>query len=390
MQGGVYFKLDHGWHLLRPAKEHAVYTLYQALGLGHLIAPTHLVVMNGLAVLSPDIGESAERRELQRKKQELNTLSTQEVFKHYPELEYTIKAALKEHAIFIQGSLAIPGETLEKFLEKTKKSPDAEALMVQLDPTSFSSHILASLLLLPTDYKSDQFILDSQNRIIGIDNDVCLEAQELRELGDGKSHGVSIKNILYLLPLMKAPVANPVREAFAKHHPGILLLDWLLSLQAKQENYENLLRESLVDYKDRTQTKEVVREELGLPLHFISGWIAGMYERFTTLQALLKSNPEITHQELLEVIHPFASRYYKGLKKLYPHPLDQIAFIYDTMGNLNTQLSNNLESLLAKYPEPGDPELLKKLSEADYQEKEVGLSIEQAIEELIVSINLQE
>ena len=115
MQGGVYYKVDDGANALRPAKEQAVYTFYKRL-LGYGIAPTHLLVVNGIPIL-PARGVP-ERDELEKHKRELGVASVKEVFNVYPQLERKISHALaKEEPVFLQGSLYIQGKTLGQYLE---------------------------------------------------------------------------------------------------------------------------------------------------------------------------------------------------------------------------------------------------------------------------------
>lgn len=386
IQEEVYYKIDEGRGLLRPAKEHAVYTLYQGLGLADLVSPTHLIVLNGLAILPPDLRELPERQELIQRKKELKTSSSQEVFNYYPQLEYKIQLAQKERPLFMQGSLLVPGINLEKFLEKVEQSPasDAISMLKQLDQDSFSGHVLASLLLMPTDYKADNLIVDEQSRIVGIDNDEVLEVFELSKINHAQKHAVNIKNILYTLPLMNEPVTVNIREKFLGYHPALLLLNWLVTLLQKQSHYIYLLEAGLIDSTDPAKFQANAKQSLGLPLEFVAEWITGMYERFVKIQELLRNNSNITHQEIFGIIHPFASRYYRGLEKLYSHPLDQIVSLYKREKYFEQMMQESLELEEQKV-------ILEEVSKQYiFSEQSSRISIVEAIKELGTNINLED
>ncbi|AIK96542.1 ankyrin repeat domain-containing protein [Candidatus Odyssella acanthamoebae] len=382
-QGGVYFKVDNDSGLLRPAKERAVYQFYQRV-MGTGVSPTHLLILNCLPILPPDMGSSPERKELLEIKKQHGISSTQEVFKRFPRLEQRFHLAQQERPLFLQGSLYMSGKTLEEFLEEAEKSSDPVAYINQLDKESFSRHVLCSLLLIPTDYKADNLIVDETYRIIGIDNDQALESLELKKKKNSGRHEVRAKNILYTLPLMMDSIAEPVRKKIQQPMPGLLLLNWLVDLKGHENRDVFFIEAGLLNTSDLARLKEQAQDSLELPLKFVPGWMSQMHQRFMRMQQLL-SNPSLTHQELFNHLHPFASRYYASLSRKHPLPLDRIASLYQTWGP-----EWDFETLIEEDPHASDDELLQTLESKSFLEQPATLTLEQTMKELIATTNLHD
>ncbi|EGC34014.1 hypothetical protein DICPUDRAFT_153848 [Dictyostelium purpureum] len=329
---GVYFKVDSGNTCLKPARENAVFQFYLNLFQDDgFISPSSLLFIDQIPILPPDSGECKEREELMKKKNEFNLSSSQEVLKRFPDLERKILNLSVKKRISIQASLLVDGVTLEEFMKSSLDEDTFNENISNIDMESFSAHILSSLLLIPSDYKSDNIIIEKgTNRIVGIDNDLVMECDEIERENDGK-YFIRTKNMLYLLPQMQEPVHSSIREKFLKHNPQIFVLKWLMQLLEKEKDYLVLVNSVLSHHPNQNMEKaeKNLNESLMFPLCFLPEWISKMIDRFAEIQDHLEQNQSITHNELLKIIHPYSSYYFDALSKHYQNPFKKLLSIYN-------------------------------------------------------------
>ncbi|EGC40615.1 hypothetical protein DICPUDRAFT_146553 [Dictyostelium purpureum] len=232
-----------------------------------------------------------------------------------------------------------------------------------IDIESFSSHVIASLLVLPTDYKPDNLILEEDsNYIVGIDNDQSLEANEFDLTSEGTDAFPRLRNVLYTLkPLMVQPVNESVKNTILKTNSPLFIIKWLEALYRKQNNYDSIISMQ-IESKGLEVSNEylkIKKEEINLPLEFNKGWVNLMDTRFKKIQQILQSNQSATHQDLFNHIHPLTSIYYEYLSKMYKHqPLDIISTFYQSQDKLSFQDILNIEN--PQFNQEHFKELLKK------------------------------
>ncbi|KAK5584595.1 hypothetical protein RB653_006209 [Dictyostelium firmibasis] len=371
----VYYKVDNGSHLLRPAKENAVFQFYKSLfDTDKYIVPSQLLVINQLPILPPDINDSEERRELIKLKTTHCLSNARDVFNIDPLLERRIENALQhQRSLFIQGSLFIEGLNLQEFLRSGGSIPeenynkiDGADIVVKestpvdyscLDRESFSAHILASLLLMPTDYKADNLVVSKDsNIIVGIDNDEAMECDEVKKvissISTDQRYDISLKNVLFSLPLMGEYIHEKIISKFMKHHPNIFLLEWLIKQCEKEIIYNQLIKTSLpikinnnINNNNEEKIISNINQDLGLPFKFLPGWIKSMLGRFIMIKRILKaSGNRMSHQELLKQIFPFTGHYYQALERLNADPIEQMISMYGREFDFKQLLSNYLVS----------------------------------------------
>ncbi|KAM9973038.1 hypothetical protein ACTFIR_012409 [Dictyostelium discoideum] len=332
----MYFKVDNGSHLLRPAKEHSVFQFYKQLypDLQYsLVTPTKLLYLSRLPFLP--IESSDEKKQFSKQVQENNlSNSIGAVFENNPTLKEIIKRCLKERkeSLFIQSSLKVDGDSFTDVIENFNKKIGS----LPLDEESFSAHVLSNFLMMPTDAKDDNYIIEKgTKRIIGIDNDNCLESDEIEIINNDVLIGV--KNILFTIePLMLKSVNSTIRTQFIKHNPFVFILNWINALKENNEIYENLFSKTLeVDSRIVNY-----RKELGIPWSISIHFISNMIDRFKILIQQLSISEEITHQDLFKQVHPFAYYYYNFFSKHFGHTnvKDQARDIFEGTLNLNQLL----------------------------------------------------
>ncbi|EGC40355.1 hypothetical protein DICPUDRAFT_146688 [Dictyostelium purpureum] len=296
----VCYKIDNGSHLLKPAKEYAIYQFNKSLfPTLLLVSPTQLFVLDNLRTFIPD----HIKKHLGKIKTTQNQRSISILLEKDPNIYNDIENSLQNETVFIQASLEIKGETLENYLKRPYTNYN------QINLKSYSSHIISSLLSIQTDYKPDNLILEENtNNIIGIDNDESLESNEIEILPkNNKDAYTRVGNILFTLKeLMIQQIDEEIKNQFIQHTPSLFILKWLKLIENKQSNYDSIISKLLDPYETHSHNPQVniYRNELNLPLMFIKGWITLMFQRFKTIRQHLISNPNSTHQELFSLIHP--------------------------------------------------------------------------------------
>ncbi|EGC39421.1 hypothetical protein DICPUDRAFT_75070 [Dictyostelium purpureum] len=330
----VCYKIDNGSHLLKPAKEYAIYQFNKLLfPTLLLVSPTQLFVLDNLETFSNDSLPPDIRKQLGEEKTNYDEYSIPKLLEKAPHTYKIIENGLQNETIFIQASLIVKGETLENYLNR------ADTNYNQINLKSYSSHIISSLLSIQTDYKPDNLILEENtNNIIGIDNDESLESNEIEILpnSNNKDAYTKVGNILFTLKeLMIQRIDEDVKNQFIQHTPSLFILKWLKLIENKQSNYDEIISKLLDPYETHSQhqLQNNFRNELNLPLMFNRGWITLMFQRFKTIRQHLISNPNTTHQKLFDLIHPLLSIYYTLLSNIYSNPLDIIGSIKDENEN---------------------------------------------------------
>ncbi|EGC39391.1 hypothetical protein DICPUDRAFT_75061 [Dictyostelium purpureum] len=375
----VCYKIDNGSHLLKPAKEYAIYhfnkSLFPTL---LLVSPTQLFVLDNLETFSIDSLPPDIRKQLGEEKTNCDEHSISKLLEKAPHTYKIIENGLKNETVFIQASLFIKGETLENYLKRTDTNYN------QINLKSYSSHIISSLLSIQTDYHPNNLILEENtNNIIGIDNDESLESNEIEILpNNNKDAYTKVGNILFTLKeLMEQQIDEEVKNQFIQHTPSLFILKWLKLNQKKQSNYDDIIYKLLDPFETHDQHHNNFRNELNLPLEFNKGWIVSMFQRFKAIRQHLISNPNTTHQALFSLIHPLLSNYYTLLSNKYSNPLDIIGSIKNE--NENTKMPFNKLLELNKYSshisQENIQELIQKITTIN-QEK---ISITDAIKELV-------
>ncbi|KAM9996717.1 hypothetical protein ACTFIZ_001662 [Dictyostelium cf. discoideum] len=367
IMNNTYFKTDNGCGLLRPAKENAVFEFYKDLypesskG-SSFVSPTNFMILTQIPILPSSPIECSKRKELIEFKSLYNTNYARSVYLRNIEFERDILNSRVRTNVSTQASLLVKGEPLDELIIKNSKI--MKQFEMSLDNESFGAIILSSLLLNTTDYKPDNIFIESTtNKIIGIDNDECMEFYEIQQGADGKSY-IHFKNILFLFKnKMSTKVNQKIREQYLKHQPNTFILSWLIKILEKDKNYKNLIDLAFPD--DETLRYET-NHSLKLPFTFKKGWINSMLSRFKLVKSLLKLNNYknaieigscssgssnfygiVTYQDLFKEVLPFAYIYYQQLESESEDPIDQIKIVY--------QREFSFEGLLFKHGINSEP-----------------------------------
>jgi hypothetical protein len=209
-----------------------------------------------------------------------------------------------------QASYGLTGRLLVDVLTKTSTAIEETK---RLNQRNFSAMCISGMLSNPTDGTSMNYMLHEYNAqlfIVSIDNDKAFIPNRIAR---GRTHRgpvkVNVRNIVWLLPQMLAPVDAAFARAFCGSSLEGLIFDWLDSLQEQNARYDRFL----------TQSEQ---SALRLPIRFYSGVIEEVYYKLLAVHELLSdslsSGKPVLHIDLLSHLLPkLGSTYNALLRKTY-------------------------------------------------------------------------
>ncbi|EGC29031.1 hypothetical protein DICPUDRAFT_84919 [Dictyostelium purpureum] len=299
----VYFKVDNGSGFLCPVRENAVYTFYKIFFNSETyISPTQMIFLKKMPITVAEIKGRLNKKDLKFQNRILPNVIQME-----PKLLEMMDFMCKCTQISIQASHLISGIPFNDFLEQQKDN--TSNLSSFIDIKSFSIHFISSLLLLPNDSKPDNFILQDNKTLVGIDNDCSILNDEFQKTKD--NYYVKSKNIFYTLPLMDEFIDNSIIDIFKEMDIELFILEWLGKSNQKEILIGKMLREII-----NSSDIEMYKNTLSLPTAIPDGWITKFINRFTKIKEEFNSfDTPVTHRQLFKKISPFLSLYYESLAK---------------------------------------------------------------------------
>lgn len=240
---------------------------------------------------------------------------------------------LKDASFILQASQAISGIKGEDVFKNNGFLP--------LEPDHFSRQVVGALLTTPVDGKPHNFVWtplgEDKHGWVGIDNDEAFESPLL------KDNIIHLKSALFLLPEMEFSLSPSYHRYLVNLVPEILLLEWLRGLEDQSQRYtslHHLFSFYLTQKREGLSSKylvDTIWENLSLPYaSFRTSIVPTLLTQLGTLQNTLKSQREVTHQELLAICYPTISVTYKHLRQEYAHNL------YEAYNVLHTGLQRSL------------------------------------------------
>ncbi len=171
-----------------------------------------------------------------------------------------------------------------------------------MDPVSYSRHFLISLLTNPKHQSSEHFAatIMQSNKVIN-----SIRLTEIRH-SETLAGPEEVKSVVYLMTPMDTAFSSKLADQLQKYTAESLLFDWLASLEE-----QNRLHQQMVD-QGAWSTKEVSPFQIPYDL------IPTMYQKLTCLLEQIEKNPQVTHQELLDVISPETARIHKEARTSCP------------------------------------------------------------------------
>jgi predicted outer membrane repeat protein len=268
-----------------------------------------------------------------------------------------------------QASYGITGRLLAEVLTNTATVIEETK---RLNQRNFSAMCISGMLSNPTDGTSMNYVLheyDAQLFIVGIDNDKAFVPNRLaRELTHRGTVKVNVRNIVWLLPQMLAPVDAEFARAFCDSSLEGLILDWLDSLQEQNERYDQFL----------TQSEQ---STLRLPIQFYSGVIEEVYYKLLRIRELLSdslsSGKPVLHIDLLSHLLP----------KLGPTYNDLLRKTYET-SEYDSPLAAARE--LSQIPQPKQlRSTVRFFNRVDLPSNKEMITITQVVYDFIANIDFQ-
>jgi Right handed beta helix region len=268
-----------------------------------------------------------------------------------------------------QASYGITGRLLAEVLTNTATVIEETK---RLNQRNFSAMCISGMLSNPTDGTSMNYVLheyDAQLFIVGIDNDKAFVPNRVaRELTHRGTVKVNVRNIVWLLPQMLAPVDAEFARAFCGSSLEGLILDWLDSLQEQNARYDQFL----------TQSEQ---STLRLPIRFYSGVIEEVYYKLIRIRELLSdslsSGKPVLHIDLLSHLLP----------KLGPTYNDLLRKTYET-SEYDSPLAAARE--LSQIPQPKQlRNSVSFINRVDLPSNKEMITVTQVVHDFIANIDFQ-
>ncbi|EGC34667.1 hypothetical protein DICPUDRAFT_79591 [Dictyostelium purpureum] len=303
---GVYYKVDTDDHFLCPVRENAVYTFFKIFfNSENYISPTQMIFLN-IPITEKESKARKNEEELEIQNDFIRE-AVQMGMMNFPELMRKMNFPCKIKTVSIQASHLISGIPFNEFLEQHKDN--SSNLSSLIDLKSFSAHFISSLLLSPDDGRGDNFFLQDNKTLVGIDSDGSISYDEIQKTES--NYFVKSKNILYTLPLMDEVIDNSIIDIFKKMDIELFILEWLGKSNQKEILIGKMLDEILENCDSAIKS---YKRNLSLPTVIPDGWITKFLNRFIKIKEELDSFASpITHKKLFKKISPFLSLYYKSL-----------------------------------------------------------------------------
>lgn len=234
-------------------------------------------------------------------------------------------------------SKAVRGELSEKVLDKHPE------WLEKIDSFNYSSQVILTLLASPSDAKPDNYITlikkdGSDNEVssiefIGIDNDLAFDpvykASPLPEYTEKmkkknlppptQKHHIDLRSVFFCMEQIHQPIDQGFQQAFRDQSPALIILAWLKQMLLQESHYNEFCQ---------MPGNENELKAARVPLTFLPGTIQGIYNRLCRIQYLLKSNPKLTHAELLKDLYPILSACYTHTRSLKTNVLERFEEIF--------------------------------------------------------------
>ena len=227
----------------------------------------------------------------------------------------------KPYPLLLSRSL---GDTLQKNFEKK----DAQQL-AQLDTYSFTWKIIETLLIHPEDDKPDNIALQSFQtptgktayRLVSFDADhafaeAVIEKKHPMRLSQELL--VQLKSILLCLDHMNQPLNPYAITEFLSLEPASVLEQWLN--HCHQFNQQLFKPNPLFSPQAMKAFYEHSKSPAFLPIAFVEGMTADLYQRWHRLRLALTSQHFDSHHHLLAFMNPYLARFYHNAFTQHPTP----------------------------------------------------------------------
>lgn len=186
------------------------------------------------------------------------------------------------------------------------------ALKSTIERESLSETFVLNLLTLAADAKGDNFMVDSDGQIVGIDNDHVFAPPYT---DTGTRHRVNIRNILLChTDLLDAAVAPNCASTLRTRSPLAETVGWLTGLRWYESEIERLKADGAIPAEYFDGTSERAK---GIVARLPMGGVALLLDIWTKLQRVavdaLEAGSKLTHRALLRAVLPQVDDYYNGL-----------------------------------------------------------------------------
>jgi TPR repeat protein/ankyrin repeat protein len=259
--------------------------------------PTRFLVLKDTWVSDP-FGENSrgtdKRKELA--KLQVSKKDVQEIFSEHDSLRMDYPFEEIRARYLLQAGKSVNGLSLLEFLE--------EGDPLKLSEESASVQFCLAILLRRSDDRADNFQVDDQDAIVGIDNDHALgpviEWQH-------KLLKLNLRSILLLLPQRNDPLSKGVVDRLLEVDAEELVLNWLHELDRQNAFYAGLKQQCGLTDDDF--------DRLSLPIAYHYSAIAETYKFLVRLKEVIAERPNAGRWEIFWALYPAVAALYERILK---------------------------------------------------------------------------
>ena len=187
-----------------------------------------------------------------------------------------------------------------------------------LHPTGYAESFFLGLFTNPNDGKPENFIVDNEGWIWGIDMDRSEVCPYIKVPFDDKPYRYRT-NIFYypfLFPQMDHQIDTAAKQSFLSFHPALNMIKWLKKLLDQNAKYNQLQKSGLFFSAEL--------KAMHLPIQIFEGLVQAKYQKMLTTWQLLTNDQEgaLTYRELFELVDPITAKYYEVIQKKHLTPLE--------------------------------------------------------------------
>lgn len=211
----------------------------------------------------------------------------------------------KTHPVLISAD--VPGKRLDTVLEENPN--------LRLPAKMFTSLFLMTLFIQPEDGKPNNFILDQQGRLIGIDNDRSFGSPVIKQGGSITTFRLGTKTLVFCLEQMLEELDSEAITEFLTLDVKLILEQLMSRLYAYQEQLQRIFTSQEISTWSQNKTEAGYYPQFSLAFLRLPPQQL-LYANISTLQELLRRNLRTTPLELLQLMLP-ASLYTYYQEKLF-------------------------------------------------------------------------
>lgn len=249
----------------------------------------------------------------------------------YPQLmaEHSLDQIIVLPKLFKKIAELLPGY----FNDAEKVIATIPSLLDLIDIENYSKLFFLNIYKINSDAKADnhmttpEIVRGEVRKInaVSFDNNEAGEAKcEIQNPNRTTLPG--LKTIIFHLPQFKQKVAEKVKQSLIKGGKDFIYA-WLANLYEQEFNYQRHIKAEVINRHD-IYGDEQKKPVLNFNFLFTPAYIEALEQDIQRVVEVIRNNPDITHETVLNTIDPVLARYYEVIAKKSSWLIHKINIIY--------------------------------------------------------------